>query len=140
MMLLSDAILLGSPMSRPGYGPDSIGYIEYETRCALGAAGNAVGLPATKSMIEGGPVLDGRYATILKQWPWLNHNAPPCPRPECMGTAGHSVQELIWHLNDIHRLARAETARYVAQRERERGLVVASIRPADDAVDVVTVG
>ena len=93
-MKLSEAILLGSTMAPQGVG----GYERNGKTCALGAAGQAVGLHGYE---------------IGSVWLWSREGSVPCP------VCRHDAWPIsvIAHLNDTHTWTRERIAEWVAKIE-----------------------
>lgn len=88
-MKLSEAIRLGAMQFPPQQG----GSMRGAGRCALGAAGEALGIPAQDT----GEV---NYAEIVRRYPFVA-NVAPCPVCDICDISAELV-DLVWHLNDCH--------------------------------------
>lgn len=103
-MKLSEAILLGSTLSRQGFNA-------FKTldgrRCALGAALEAVG--------EGALLAS---STLRELWPQLNaeFRGIPCPAG-CIGVQARTLGGMIAHLNDADKWTRQRIAAWLTQFE-----------------------
>ena len=107
-MRLSEAIMLGSTLSKQGFGVivDADG-----NRCAYGAALQAVG----KSIPQ-----------LFTSWPWLNGGPMDCP--ECgQSTAKYAV--VSTHLNDKHKWTRERIAEWVATVEPAEETCPETVQP-----------
>lgn len=106
-MRLSEAILLGSTLSKQGFGPEAL---YQEERCAIGAA-----LQALNVQVHHGSTCFG-YAAIHKEYPELKDLRPSCPAGHCNIALDHGSNAIsvIWHLNDIHEWSRERIAEWVS--------------------------
>lgn len=109
-MKLSEAILLGSTMSKQIFGHSSN---SSDGRCALNAATDAAGVD---------------YFDIDSVWPWQETLRLPCPECGEDRTAGgvplYVGHIIAMHLNDQHRWPLAKIAEWVR-----------SIEPRDECAD-----
>lgn len=104
MLRLSEAIRLGSTMKPQGFfGFHPNGGTQ---SCALGAAGDAIGITLVT------------IAPLPKEWCDLNriHPLPPCPVDGCSGVR-ITFLGTIAHLNDDHRWTRERIADWVELHE-----------------------
>ena len=106
-MLLSEAILLGSIGTKQGF---FYGMAE-DTACALEAACIAIGIDRRK------------WSKLSKQWPWLHQAPADCPVCQEKPRLVEEMDDLIWHLNDVHQWTRPCIAAWVAEQEVKLGIV-----------------
>lgn len=100
-MRLSEAIRLGAMMTKPAYG--IIG--TNRRRCALGAAGFAIGYTAWWPR--------GIWHALEAEWPWLFDVSRTRFCPLC-GDDRKFLAAILWHLNDTHRMSREWSADWVS--------------------------
>lgn len=95
-MRLSEAIRLGAMLKPQGSGE----FVSADGRsCALGAAGDAVGIDAGLSM-----------QPFYVEWPWIERRMVQCPKCDCSSRIGNTIV----HLNDHHGWTREAIADWVA--------------------------
>ena len=126
-MRLSEAIRLGALLSPPGKD----GYMDGPTRCALGAASDAVGIPATfvyDSMRMG---ID--YVAMDDRWSILHRQVRMPTRPWRMAF----VDCVIWSLNDCCDWTREQIADWVETIEQEHQCEASASPQVEHAVAVV---
>ena len=109
-MLLSQAILLGSMLSRQGFGGQGV----IETRCALETACDVIGAKVG---------YDKLLTETARHWPWTDetHVIYPCATND---TTTHRVLSVIWMLNDHERWTRPRIAAWVATVEPPEPLLL----------------
>jgi hypothetical protein len=109
MMLLSEAIILGSVGSKQGRGVNSMQY-DSPTKCAWGSALLAVGYRRDNI---------GLY-DCTRVWPWAStHVTPPIDIGHWYSSPKVEVYNIIWVLNDVYKWTRPQIAEWVASQERE---------------------
>jgi hypothetical protein len=113
-MRLSEAIRLGSTLNRQGFGDfRTYGGVNGVRTCALGAALAAVGVTELPTIIAD----EGVYYALFWRWPYVQvRRVTTCPSGVC-GHAAIPLNELIAHLNDMHRWTRERIADWVATME-----------------------
>ena len=102
-MKASEALLLGSLVTKQGFGADSPAS---STPCALGTIGMALGLKFTNLSI---------YSKLETVFPWMRKmDSMLCPH---CGIREVHVMSMIYHLNDHHKMPRNEIAKWIASVE-----------------------
>jgi hypothetical protein len=120
---------LGSVSSEQGFGIGSV-YTDSPRKCALGAALHAVGVKTWE---------ETAYTAVEKRWPWVRqplHECPACgiDHYEKLHIQGPSdYLNMIWILNDVHRMTRPQIAAWVASVEPKEsgGQEQATVAPVE---------
>jgi hypothetical protein len=120
---LSDAIKLGAMLKPQGRGADSIS--SADESCAIGAALDACGVPVSQRLGRFG------YVEANMRWHFLFDMRDRCC-PECGLVA--NVMDIIWHLNDVHKLTREAIADFIATIEPVEQSTDADASSLPDAV------
>lgn len=103
-MRLSEAIRLGAMWSPPRFD----GWMDTEHRCALGAACDAVGIPATNTHMNRAGI---DYRALRARFPQLMCHA----NAEMFGvTTFGTLESAIVRLNDLRLMTREQIAEWVA--------------------------
>src|SRR5581483_3663786 len=101
-MKLSEAIMLGSTLSKQGYGNDAL---MTKDRCALGSAKQALGWDEITDIVS-------VYTKFKEDYAFLGeiHENPDTHRRS-------DGLEIIWKLNDVSEWTREQIAEWVAKIE-----------------------
>jgi hypothetical protein len=107
-MKLSEAIRMNGMMKPQGFG--NKGFTSVDAPCALGGALQSIGRQRTDHP---------DYGAAREAWPWIdNFNGArdnKCPVPTCLHV--DYPLAMIYHLNDTHKLTRAQIADWVELHE-----------------------
>ena len=115
-MKLSEAIRLGAMLSPQGYDGD----VDGETRCALAAACDAVGIKGIPGRSYSRDRLVVNYREVEKRFP-ITSNLTTCPCHECNVSGKRMIiVTIVWHLNDFHRRTREQIADWVETVEAQQ--------------------
>ena len=108
-MLLSQAILLGSMLSKQSFGTSG------EGRCALEAAVDVTAYKGLKTE-------NGLFMAVDRVWPWTIRTRVVAPSNALGCNLTESVVTVIWMLNDIAKWTRPRIAAWVASIEPPESL------------------